>query len=177
MEQIDNTGSSGNTLLLDVSEVLNISSHSNRLLVGRDNDGTGNCGSGWIQQADDVIGTDTCEVFTRGAATLKVQSTAAATITGRHSIYDNSFFDSDPTSVALGSGGLVTNTNDDYAIASDKMPLLPGGFVNYTSYSNDIADRWRLRVPHRERRPYHQRASRGRSHQRDRPPGCRRWQF
>ena len=72
IEVIDITGSGDNTLTLDVQEVLNISTHSNTLIVKRDAGDMVNRSSGWTRQADEVIDDDTFEVFTQGAATLKM---------------------------------------------------------------------------------------------------------
>jgi Ca2+-binding RTX toxin-like protein len=73
IEQIDITGSGNNTLTLNKREVLNISGSSNTLLVRRNTGDIVNIGSGWIQGANQTIGSDTFQVFTQGAATLKVQ--------------------------------------------------------------------------------------------------------
>ena len=60
---------------------------------------------------------------------MKVQAgggggTVAATVTGQHIFYNNSFFDfdSDPTTSPFGSGDLAANANDDHAVATDKTP-------------------------------------------------------
>ena len=56
---------------------------------------------------------------------------AAASVTGRHVVYNGSFFD----------GGTAADESDDDAIATDKAALLPGEtatFANYTSYSRGI---------------------------------------
>ena len=58
--------------------------------------------------------------------------TAAATVVGRFTFYNQSFFDGN-------SAGL--NAADDNALASDKIALLPGQtatFANYTSYTRGI---------------------------------------
>ena len=83
IEQIDISDGAANTLALDVSEASNISSFAITLIVRRDNDDAVNRGGGWTEQAYEVIGTDTFEVFRQWAAT----------IAGRHSFYNNSFFD------------------------------------------------------------------------------------
>ncbi|APZ93398.1 beta strand repeat-containing protein [Fuerstiella marisgermanici] len=80
IEEIDISGSGDNTLTLDVQEVLNISSTSNTLTLLRDGDDTVDIGAGWTQAADDVIGGQTFEVFTQGAATLNVQRTPTITV-------------------------------------------------------------------------------------------------
>ncbi len=83
IEQIDITGSGNNTLTLNQREVLNLSSHSNTLVVRRNAGDVVNIGSGWTQQANEAIGPDTFEVFTQGAAILKLQlATASSTIVG-----------------------------------------------------------------------------------------------
>ena len=74
VEQIDITGTGGNMLTLDVQEVLNISTHSNTLIVKRDVGDVVNLGSGWTQQTGELIGGDYFEVFTQGAAVLKVET-------------------------------------------------------------------------------------------------------
>ena len=73
VEQIDIRGNGANTLTLDVREVLNLSSHSNTLIVRSDTDDTVNFGGGWTQQSDEMIDGDSFEVFIQGAATLKIQ--------------------------------------------------------------------------------------------------------
>ncbi|MFM9960722.1 MAG: beta strand repeat-containing protein, partial [Planctomycetaceae bacterium] len=76
VEQIDLTGSGDNTLTLDLQEVFNISDESNTLLVRRNAGDTVNIGTGWTQGANETIGADTFDVYTQGAATLKVQAVA-----------------------------------------------------------------------------------------------------
>ncbi|MEZ6061917.1 MAG: integrin alpha [Planctomycetaceae bacterium] len=144
IEEIDITGSGANILTLNRLEVLNISSHSNTLLVRRDGDDIVNIGTGWTQQADEIIGPETFNVYTQGAATLKVQAVAVpATIAGRHIFYNNSAydFDSDPLTAPFGTGSAAADANDDFAIATDKSALQAGSkatFANYTSFSNGI---------------------------------------
>jgi hypothetical protein len=83
IEQIDITGSGNNTLTLTVREVLNLSSHSNTLVVRRNAGDVVNIGPGWTQQANEVIGPDTFEVFTQGAAVVKIQlATVSSMIVG-----------------------------------------------------------------------------------------------
>jgi len=83
---IDISGSGANTLTLDAQEVLNISNASNTLIVRRDSNDTVNKGGGWTQRAGEMIGKDAFDVFTQGAATLKVQTTSlqvtSAVVTG-----------------------------------------------------------------------------------------------
>ena len=72
VENIDLRSSGAHLLVVDVQEILNISSSSNNVLVFRDNDAV-NIGSGWTSQPPEAIGADFFDVFTQGAATLKVQ--------------------------------------------------------------------------------------------------------
>ena len=73
IEQIDITGDGVNTLTLDVHEVLNISSHSNTLVVFRGSGDTVNTGLNWTSQPQETIDTTTFGVYTQGAAVLKIQ--------------------------------------------------------------------------------------------------------
>ena len=84
IETIDLRGSGNNTLTLDRREVLNISGESNTLVVLRNEDDIVNMGSGWTQDTNQVIGSNTFQVFTQGAAILKVQvaPSLALAITG-----------------------------------------------------------------------------------------------
>ena len=77
IEVIDITGSGDNVLTLDYSEVVNISSHSNTLIVRGDVGDIVNIGIGWSQLSDETIGPDTFSVFGRGAALLKTQGSIA----------------------------------------------------------------------------------------------------
>lgn len=79
IETIDITGSGENTLTVNQLEVLNISSTSNTLIVRRGADDTVNKGTGWAQGADETISGSKFEVFTQGAATLKIQSPQVST--------------------------------------------------------------------------------------------------
>ena len=78
VEVIDITGSGDNTLTLDVQEVLNISSHSNTLLVRRNAGDTVNIGTGWFPAANQTIDSVAYQVFTQGAATVLVESPVTA---------------------------------------------------------------------------------------------------
>ncbi|APZ95908.1 FG-GAP repeat protein [Fuerstiella marisgermanici] len=73
VEAIDISGSGANTLTLNALDVLELSRDSNTLMVFRDRHDTVNIGTGWTQQPDEIAGAATFEVFTLGAATLKVQ--------------------------------------------------------------------------------------------------------
>lgn len=76
VEVIDIRTDSSQTLILDVQEVLNISSTSNTLFVRKGNGNTVDIGSGWTQEAQQTIDFITYDVFNRGAATLLVQAPA-----------------------------------------------------------------------------------------------------
>ncbi|CAD7698190.1 unnamed protein product, partial [Ostreobium quekettii] len=80
IEAVDLTGSGTNTLILTAREVLNLSTHSNTLLVRGTAGDVVNIEVGWTQQADEVIGPDTFRVYTQGAATLKVESTVSVSL-------------------------------------------------------------------------------------------------
>jgi uncharacterized repeat protein (TIGR01451 family) len=77
VEIINLSGSGANTLTLNAREVLNISNETNTLFVFRDGNDIVNRGTGWIQQSSETIGGDMFEVFTQGAATLKIQAVFA----------------------------------------------------------------------------------------------------
>ena len=74
VEGIDLSGGGIDTLTLDVLEVLNLSNESNTLVVRRDASDVVNMGGGWTLQNGELIGGDLFEVFTQGAAVLKLQS-------------------------------------------------------------------------------------------------------
>ena len=77
VEMINITGSGNNTLTLNLREVLNISSESNRLLVRRNVGDVVNIGLGWTQGADQILGGVTYHILTQGAATLGIEVTRA----------------------------------------------------------------------------------------------------
>jgi hypothetical protein len=72
IEVIDITGTGKNTLTLNAREVLNLSDLTNTLTIRRNVGDVVNRGSGWTQAATETIGVETFEVFTAGAATLRV---------------------------------------------------------------------------------------------------------
>ena len=75
IEAIDLSGLGSNTLTLNLLEVLNISSSTNTLTIFA-NDDTLNIGSGWIQQPSEVDSDGfVFEVYTQGAATLRISHT------------------------------------------------------------------------------------------------------
>lgn len=80
MEFIDIRGSGSNTLTLNLSEVLRVSANSNSshtantLNVRRDADDSVNMESGWTLGMDQVFDGVAYNVFTQGAATLRVES-------------------------------------------------------------------------------------------------------
>jgi len=132
IETIDITGSGPNTLVIDVLEVLNLSSESNTLSVIKDADDTVDMGSGWTLWGSQVIDGRLFDVLTQGAARLNVLNTTTSYVAARHIFYNDSLFDGNTPAV---------ESSDHNAIALDKVALQPGGtssFDNYTSYSKGI---------------------------------------
>ncbi len=82
-EVIDITGIGENTLIVDPGEVLNLSTHSNTLIVHRDEDDVVDLGSGWTQGVDQPIGDEIFNVYTQGRATVLVR--AVNSLTGTNS--------------------------------------------------------------------------------------------
>ena len=74
IEQIDLSGVGFTTLVLDAQEVLNISDESNTLTVFENGDNIV-IGSGWMQQASQIEEGVVYEVYTQGAATLRITDT------------------------------------------------------------------------------------------------------
>jgi hypothetical protein len=72
VERIDLTGSGANSLMLNAREVLNLSANSNTLTVLGGADDFVNFDAGWIREANQVEGATILEVFTKGAATLRI---------------------------------------------------------------------------------------------------------
>ena len=97
IEVIDIRGGSDNILILDVQEVLNISSTTNTLIVRRANENRVDIGTGWTQEAQQVIDFVTYDVYTQGAATLLVQARAVVKLSSLD-----------------GSNGFVINGSDPY---------------------------------------------------------------
>lgn len=118
IEAIDITGSGNNSLILNRLEVVNLSSTSNTLLVRRNTGDSVEMDSGWTQGENETIGSDLFEVFTQGAATLKVQVVprVAAVVT---------------------NGVLVINTAD---VATDVRVTLDAGQVVVTSFVDSSID-------------------------------------
>lgn len=73
VEVIDLRYAVDNTLTLDFQEVVNISSTSNTLMVRRNLSDTVNIGSVWTEQPIEFVQRQRFDVFTQGAATLKIQ--------------------------------------------------------------------------------------------------------
>jgi Ca2+-binding RTX toxin-like protein len=73
IEVIDISGSGNNSLSLNLLEVLNVSSHSNTLVVMRDAGDTVSVGTGWTQAGVQLIDGRFYQIRTQGAATLAVQ--------------------------------------------------------------------------------------------------------
>ncbi len=78
VEIIDITGSGNNTLTLNYSDVVNISSDANRLLVRRNAGDLVNTGLGWSQGPDQVLGGVPYHILTQGNATLGIEVTHTA---------------------------------------------------------------------------------------------------
>ena len=74
IEKIDITGSGNNSLTLNLLEVLNLSDHSNTLLVRADAGDQVFLDSGWETLATETIDGELYTVLTQGSATLKVSS-------------------------------------------------------------------------------------------------------
>ncbi len=73
IEAIDIRGGGANTLTLDLNEALNLSTHSNTVIVHRDVDDQVDIGTGWADVGTETISGSLFRVFTQGAATVKVQ--------------------------------------------------------------------------------------------------------
>jgi hypothetical protein len=80
IEQINLTGSGDNRLVLNAREVLNLSSHSNTLIVRRNAGDSVDIGPGWTRLPDELLGILTFQVFKQGAATVKIQSVPASVV-------------------------------------------------------------------------------------------------
>ena len=72
IESIDITGSGDNTLTVDVLEVLNLSDTSNTVVITFDVGDSVDIGSGWSLAGTETIADSLYEVFTQGAATVKL---------------------------------------------------------------------------------------------------------
>jgi FG-GAP repeat/RTX calcium-binding nonapeptide repeat (4 copies) len=121
IEEINITGSGNNTLTLNHREVLNLSSHSNTLIVRRNSGDVVNRGTGWTQLANEIISGNTFEVFSQGEARLKVQAVSTvASVVGRQIFYNNS--------AGFGTNGAnnAPTVNPINAIDPSKHALLPG---------------------------------------------------
>ncbi len=137
IEQINLTGSGSNTLTLNVLEVLNISDESNLLVVLRDANDIVNRGAGWTRQADEILGGSTFEVYTQGAATLKIQT----------SIADLAIIKTPSVTAVLAGGSFfytvhVTNSGPATATGVTVTDSLPAGllFDSVNSSSTCSAD-------------------------------------
>ena len=73
IEVIDITGSSPNTLILDLLSVLNLSNESNSLMVLATADDTIDIGSGWTLDALQSVNGTLLSLYTQGAATLMIE--------------------------------------------------------------------------------------------------------
>jgi Ca2+-binding RTX toxin-like protein len=72
IEVIDINGTGTNVLALNVREVLRLSDHSNTVVVQKGNDDVVQIGGGWRQEASEIIDNIAFDVFTQGAAVLKI---------------------------------------------------------------------------------------------------------
>ena len=124
IEQIDLSGTGDKTLVLNVREVLNISSHSNTLIVRRDFGDTVNIGPGWTQQPDELIGAERFEVYIQGAAVLKLQraflaSMALSTLNGSNGFQINGIGLNNGSGHSVSGAGDVNGDGlDDLAIGA-----------------------------------------------------------
>ena len=81
IEEIDLTGSGDNSLTLALSDLLDLSSTSDQLIVmGDSGDSVTSTGQNWVQQADQDIDGETYHVYTSGMATLLVDEDINQTI-------------------------------------------------------------------------------------------------
>jgi hypothetical protein len=78
IEQIDINGTGDNALSLSVDDVLNLSDESNELLVKGNAGDTVTIGAGWAAGGTTNVGGQTYQIYTAGAATLKVDTDIAA---------------------------------------------------------------------------------------------------
>lgn len=127
IEQIDLRGSGANTLTLDVLEVLNISTHSNTLVVRANGDDTVNMGSGWSRQANETLSGETFEVFSKGAAVLKVEAVAATTRGVSDVIGRNAETGTVAVGVSIGNG-FATRAAGVVPAGADWSELVAGDF-------------------------------------------------
>jgi Ca2+-binding RTX toxin-like protein len=135
IEVIDLTGNGANTLTLDLQEVLNISSHSNTLLVRRDAGDTVNIGSGWTQGASQTIDSVSYDILTQGAAVLGIQSLPRSSATRTVTL---------PTgggtyTVALSADGLKIEVRETLPTASlvASVPLSEVGTLGINGSESD----------------------------------------
>ncbi len=81
IETIDLTGTGNNALTLNRREVLNLSDSSNTLTVRGNSGDSVRIDTGWTRGLNETIGNETFQVFTSGAATLKVSLAVRVRIT------------------------------------------------------------------------------------------------
>jgi hypothetical protein len=156
IEQIDITGTGDNTLALNYREVLNISDESNTLVVRRNAGDAVNIGSGWTQAANETIGLDIFNVYTQGAATLKVQvnvndpptditldnnsiaentDTASAVVVGTLSTVDPNIGDQFTYDLVPGAG---PNDNALFTIVGNQLAIAAGVEIDFETRSNYV---------------------------------------
>ena len=122
VEEIDIRGSGDNTLVLDVGEVLGLSSHSNMLLVRRDAGDLVDIGSGWsVSGVENIDGVD-FNVFAQGEATVKLEQLTGAMV----------IVESDGATVVDESG-----TTDSFTV---ELGIQPATDVVVTATSGDTSE-------------------------------------
>jgi hypothetical protein len=72
IDAIDVTGTGGNSLTLDLHDLLALAEDANSLRVDGDADDAVDAGGGWTQHANTTVGATTYAVYTQGGATLQV---------------------------------------------------------------------------------------------------------
>ena len=135
VEAIDLLGNDSETLTLDVREVLNLSTHSNTLSVIADTLDVVNIGAGWTLQSTDLDGVSTIEVFTQGAATLRVQTFGVVDV---RQLDGTNGFSIDGDTFPDGFGFSVSNAGDVNGDGFDDFIVgAPRGDAPNPNYSGD----------------------------------------
>ncbi len=137
IETIDMTGAGTNTLTLTAREVLNLSSHSNTLIVRRDYNDVVDRGAGWTQLPNEIIGQIAFEVFQQGSATLKIQNAEIVIDFGSPSYVETGLW---VNSAILGFNGTTTRlANAANAVATWNAPSLIPGYYEVAFYKIALA--------------------------------------
>jgi YDG domain/FG-GAP repeat/RTX calcium-binding nonapeptide repeat (4 copies) len=123
IETIDMTGSGDNSVTLNVNAVRNLSSTTNKLVVRKNTGDIVNRGLGWTQGANQLVGTETFEVFTQGSATLWVQFFAqpSITVTATSRVYDGTVF----VATSNLTGSIAPTPTVSYEYFLDPSGLVP----------------------------------------------------